>query len=438
MINRLQTLFVTSARRRQSRAGLEPSLEPIVGAEADPDILNPDRKYVRLSAEQGSNFHYTYLDELEDLLPAKFDLSRGRTLFRGNQANILKSSKLLVLVDSSGNEVTDPSPLKGSLLEPTLGEITAPWFGPIKVSYQISHKRAFRTSKYKATFLCPAETNYLLESRFVARMLDERLYWLQRGFVPAVQVAPFFVIDEILSSFSFLLRKLGLDQRADFNQVASRIESYLEREFASLKLLALVKGEGELVARRLYGISDRLHIAIASIVRVLTESALAGSSPSSDFILIEILNLFPEVEAVSIKQCQLQFRCLNQTESDSEIRDSSDSGLGQQERELIDLANDAAETVRIATTAITSALCRAFPGADHIETIDRFYVNSLEDEATRRDMRLLVQRLIPANAESTHRWCVELLPKALALIARQQGGKVGRPTINRRDFSERA
>lgn len=419
MINRLRTVFVTPARRSQSRAGSEPSLEPIVGAQSNPEVLNPDRKYVRLSADHGSNFHYTYLDELEALLPAKFDLSRGRSLFRGDQANVLKSSKLLILVDKSGTELANRTLLNGSLLEPTLEEIMAPWFGPLKVSYKISHKRAFRTSSYKATFLCPAETNYLLESCFVARKLDERLYWLQRGFVPAVQVAPYFVIDEILSSFSFLLRKLGQDQKADFNQVESRIESYLERQFLSLKLLALVKGEGELVARRLFGISDRLHIAIASIVRVLTERALGGTPASSDFILMEILNLFPEDMPLSTKQGQLQFSRLNIGETGTEIRDGSDVRLRQEERELIDLAEDAIETVRVATTAIASALGRAFPGADHVATIDRLTGSSPEDEATRRDLSMLAQMLIPANAESTHRWCVELLPKALALIARQ-------------------
>lgn len=419
MINRLRTVFVTPARRSQSRAGIEPSLEPTVGSQADLEILNPDRKYIRLSAEQGGSFHYAYLDELEALLPAKFDLSRGRSLFRGDQANVLKNSKLLILVDNSGNELGNQTLLNCSLLEPTLEEIMAPWFGPLKVSYKISHKRAFRTSRYKATFLCPAETNYLLESCFVTKKLDERLYWLQRGFVPAVQVAPYFVIDEILSSFSFLLRKLGQDQNADFNQVESRIESYLERQFLSLKLLALVKGEGELIARRLFGISDRLHIAIASIVRVLTERALGGTPASSDFILMEILNLFPEDTPPSTKQGQLHFSRLNLAETGAEIRDGSDSRLNQDERELIDLADDSTETVRIATTAVASVLNRAFPGANHFETIDRLTVSTPEDEATKQDLSMLAQMLIPANAESTHRWCVELLPKALALIARQ-------------------
>ena len=396
---------------------------PVIGAKADPEVLDRDRMYVRLTSERGCLFHYTYLDELEPLLPSKFRLTRGRGVSRGNAVNALNYSKLLSFVDESGREIENHSLLRRLRLEPPIEGEIAPWFGPLEISYTLRDRRMFRTDVYRATFLCPAEKGYLFRSHFVSRNLAERLEKLHYGYVPAHHVAPYFLMDDLLSGFVQLLQNIDLKKSEQYGPIASRIETYLQRHFVSMNLFATVCGDTELVARRLYGISDRLHIALASVAKSLVDVALHGNAFARDFVVSEVWRLFPEdtPPPPKVVQCPKQEASSAQSHSSKSPRAASPNGkeASQSERAKIDRADDANETARITISAITSALTRTFPGIEPLAAVDRLKATTPADEATKRDIEMILKQTAPASAESTHRWCVELLPKALGLIASQ-------------------
>lgn len=395
----------------------------VIGASADPEVLDRDRMYVRLTSERGCLFHYTYLDELEPLRQSKFRLSKGCRLSRGDTVNALNYSKLLSFVDESGREISDHSLLRRLRMEPPMEGEIAPWFGPIEISFILRDRRMFRTDVYRATFLCPAERGYLFESHFVSRMLAERLERFSYGKVPAHHVAPYFLIDDLIGAFFRLLRNIELSKREQYEPISARIETYLQRHFVSMNLFATVCGDAEMVARRLYGISDRLHIALASIARTLVDVALHGNAFARDFVVSEVWRLFPEDTPVPPKVVQRPSQEATPTQSQTSKNPTAgpDGGgeTGQSDRAKIDRADDANETARITISAITSALTRTFPGVEPLAATGRLKASTPDDEATKRNIAMILKQTAPASAESTHRWCVELLPKALALIAQQ-------------------
>lgn len=395
----------------------------MIGPKAVAELLDRDRLYVRLTRDFGTDFHYTYLDELEPLLQMEFRLSKGRQYLRGDSATALSHGKLLSLVDSCGNEVADHSVLRRFRMEsPREGEV-APWFGPLEITFTLRDRRMFRNDVYRATFLCPAEFGYIFYSRFVSKKMSEHLEKLPYGYVHAHHVAPYFLIDQILSSFSALLIKVDFAEGYSLKYVLERIETYLARQFVSMSLLASFTTDREQVARRLYGISDRLHIAVASIAKTLVDAALEGNAYARDFVVSEVWRLFPEDTPPPSKKPYFPILDASASQASKAGQPTSKADTQakaeQGEREKIDRADDANETFRISISAITSALNRTFPSMEPLAATNMLKTSSEEDESTKSSISMLLKRTVPSSAETTHRWCVELLPKALALIAQQ-------------------
>jgi hypothetical protein len=87
------------------------------------------------------------------------------------------------------------------------------------------------------------------------------------------------------------------------------------------------------------------------------------------------------------------------------------------EKQRVNDADDVDETGRLTITAIKSALSRTYPGIEPSECIKRLRSSSGEDDQTKEYMAIALQYQYPAKIDSPHRWFVELLTKALALIA---------------------
>ncbi|MBL8069327.1 MAG: hypothetical protein JNM28_12840 [Armatimonadetes bacterium] len=392
----------------------------MIGEYADPALLDRDRPYIRLTNEPGASFHFVYLAELEPLLAGAFLKSKGSRLHRGDPIQTRMSGRLLKVVDSDGN-VADASNINWTWPVETSWTDLGPCFGPQEITFTFSDKRGSR-AKYGATFICPPEHGYHFETRFVSQQLQEHLSRREYGEVIAHQVAPFFLIDDLLVGFNYFLEKIGLKSKDQRDPIDSRIQSYLKRQFTAMTLYAAHTSDRDLIARRLYGISDRLHIALASIVRCLPEIAQRGNAVATDFVVTQVWNLFP-ADAPDPRQYEKTPQAQNRSNTDASKSPPSPEQTRNresiQEKDRISKADDVNETGRVTVTALTSALSRKFPGVAPAESVNQIFVSSADDEATKQDIAIALRYQCPSTAESPHRWFVEMLPKALALIARQ-------------------
>lgn len=391
----------------------------MLGNQANPILLDRDRPYVRLLNRSGFTFPYVFLSDLAPLLVTPLVTSAENGYFSAKAADVQLVGRLLQLVDDNGKEAGGAISLQKFR---NSGESDRPpGIGPQEVRFRWYDQRFFHGKRFRATILCPANEGYRFYSKFVSNQLEHFLADVRDGEIPAQRVAPFFVLDDVFKRFDQLFRTVECSGQTREELLSKHLEAYLARQFTSLSIFGVTTNDQVLVETRLRGISERFLMAYSSVASALVSLSLKGNEFARHHMREAIAELFPP-DSPSPRAAKAASEFPSQPVAKiprPERKDIVDADKWAA-RERSDEISDASETVRLTVTAIQSAIGRRSIGADLNTAIQQLLCATPDEEATKREMLMIIQGTAPKDIEGLHQWCLGLLPKALALIAAQK------------------